>query len=219
MVEFPCQLLLIFRSLFKSRARLEAEIIVLRQQLNVRGRRKRIRLRNWDRFVFVGLYRFFPSMLSAITIVKPETVIGWHRDGFRAYWRWKPRRRAGRPMIGRLSNLKAAVPLHFAHYNFVRIHPSLRVTPAMAAGASEWFIEELIDIAIDGEMVTGWFTMIEEKLAVPFETMVLGVSVNRRGHPPEQGRPNRCHLLTWARSAAPPILDLPLPSPPPRSRA
>ncbi len=52
----------------------------------------------------------------------------------------------------KLSNLKAAVALHFAHYNFVRIHPSLRVTPAMAAGVSDrlWFIEELIDIAIDG---------------------------------------------------------------------
>ncbi len=86
-----------------SRARLEAEIIVLRQQLNVLGRRapKRIRLSNWDRFVFLGLYRFIPSILSAITIVKPETVIGWHRDGFRAYWRWKPRQRAGRPMIDR----------------------------------------------------------------------------------------------------------------------
>ena len=50
-----------------------------------------------------------------------------------------------------MSNLKA-VALHFAHYNFVRIHPSLRVTPAMAAGVSGrlWFIEELIDIAIDG---------------------------------------------------------------------
>ena len=55
----------------------------------------------------------------------------------------------------KLSNLKAAVALHFAHYNFVRMHPSLRVTPAMAAGVSDriWFIEELIDIAIDGRDV------------------------------------------------------------------
>jgi hypothetical protein len=52
----------------------------------------------------------------------------------------------------KLSNLKAAVALHFAHYDFVRIHPSLRVTSAVAAGVSDrlWFIEELIDIAIDG---------------------------------------------------------------------
>ena len=52
----------------------------------------------------------------------------------------------------KLSNLKAAVALHFAHYDFVRIHPSLRVTSATAAGVSDrlWFIEELIDIAIDG---------------------------------------------------------------------
>jgi hypothetical protein len=47
----------------------------------------------WDRFVFGWLYRFFPSILSAITIIKPETVIGWHRDGFRSYWRWKSRLR------------------------------------------------------------------------------------------------------------------------------
>jgi transposase InsO family protein len=101
MVEILCQLLSILRSSFKSRTRLEAEIIVLRQQLNVLGRRKpkRIHLRNWDRFVFVWLDRFFPSILSAITIVKPETVSGWHHDGFRAYWRWKSRRRAGRPAI------------------------------------------------------------------------------------------------------------------------
>lgn len=59
-------------------------MLVLRQQLNVLGQRaaKRIRLRNWDRFVLVWLYRFFPSILSAVTIVKPETVIGWHRDAF-----------------------------------------------------------------------------------------------------------------------------------------
>ncbi len=103
MVELLCQLLLILRSLFESRARLEAEITVLRQQLDVLGRRapKRIRLRNWDRFVFVWLHRTFPSILGAITIVKPETVIRWHRDGFGAYWRWKSRQRAGRPMIDR----------------------------------------------------------------------------------------------------------------------
>jgi hypothetical protein len=101
MVESVCQLLLTLRSLLKSQARLGAEILILRQQLSVLGRRapKRIRLRNWDRFVLVWLYRLFPSILNAITVVKPETVIRWHRDGFRAYWRWRSRRRAGRPAI------------------------------------------------------------------------------------------------------------------------
>ena len=51
--------------------------------------------------IFVWLYRFFPSILNAITVVKPETVIRWHRRGFRAYWRWKSRRRGGRPRINR----------------------------------------------------------------------------------------------------------------------
>ena len=52
----------------------------------------RMRLRNIDRLIFVWLYRCFPAILNAITVVKPETVIRWHRRGFRAYWRWKSRR-------------------------------------------------------------------------------------------------------------------------------
>jgi hypothetical protein len=88
------------RSLLKSRACLEAENLVLRQQVTVLSRksRSRVRLRNLDRLIFVWLYRFFPSILNAITVVKPETVIRWHRRGFRAYWCWKSRRSgAGHP--------------------------------------------------------------------------------------------------------------------------
>jgi hypothetical protein len=72
---------------FKSRARLEAENLVLRQQLNVLIRKlpKRLALKNSDRLLLVWLYRLFPSVLSAIRIVRPETVIHWHRRGFRAY--------------------------------------------------------------------------------------------------------------------------------------
>jgi transposase InsO family protein len=67
--------------LFKSRARLEAEILVLRQQLNVLRRQvsKRPQLNNADRFLLVWLYRWFPSVLGAIAIVRPETIIRWHR--------------------------------------------------------------------------------------------------------------------------------------------
>jgi hypothetical protein len=103
MVEFLTKLLLIARSRLKSRARLEAENIVLRQQVIVLSRksRSRVRLRNIDRLIFVWLYRLLPSVLDAFVIVKPETVIRWHRRGFRAYWRWKSRRRGGRPRIGR----------------------------------------------------------------------------------------------------------------------
>ena len=86
---------------FKSRARLEAEIILLRHQLNVLRRRvpSKPRLAVADRLLFVWLYRLVPSVLSAIAIVQPETIIRWHRKGFRLYWRWKSRARGGRPKI------------------------------------------------------------------------------------------------------------------------
>ena len=54
-----------------------------------------------DRLILVWLYRAFPPLLNAITVVKPETVLGWHRRGFRAYWNWKSRRHGGRPRIDR----------------------------------------------------------------------------------------------------------------------
>src|SRR5271169_4840542 len=86
---------------FKSRSRLEAENVVLRHQLivlrrNVRGQ---VRLTNSDRWFFVYLYRWYPSILNALTIIQPETLVRWHRVGFRCYWRWKSRRRGGRPQI------------------------------------------------------------------------------------------------------------------------
>jgi hypothetical protein len=78
---------------------LEAEILVLRHQLNVLRRKspKRLAFSNVDRLVFVGLYRLAPGVVDALKILKPQTVIHWHRAGFRAYWRWKSRTRGGRP--------------------------------------------------------------------------------------------------------------------------
>ena len=101
MSAFLAKLLLVARSRLRSRASLEAENLVLRQQVVVLSRksRSRVRLRNIDRLILVWLYRFIPSILNAIVIVKPETVIRWHRRGFQAYWRWKSRRRGGRPRI------------------------------------------------------------------------------------------------------------------------
>src|SRR5271170_4392524 len=103
MVEFLIKLLLIARTRLRSRASLEAENLVLRQQVIVLSRksRSRVRLRNIDRLIFVWLYRCFPAILNAITVVKPETVIRWHRRGFRAYWCWKSRQCGGRPRIDR----------------------------------------------------------------------------------------------------------------------
>ena len=85
-------------SLFRSRVRLEAEILVLRQQINVlrRNSPKRFVFQTFDRLVFVGLYRLAPSIVDALAIVRPETVVRWHRAGFRSFWRWKSRRRGGR---------------------------------------------------------------------------------------------------------------------------
>jgi hypothetical protein len=87
--------------LFRSRAALQAEILVLRHQLNVLRRRspKRVAVSNVDRLVLVGLYRLAPKVLDALKILQPETVVRWHRAGFRTYWRWKSRPHAGRPKI------------------------------------------------------------------------------------------------------------------------
>ena len=85
--------------LFRSRAALEAEILVLRHQLNVLRRKspKRVTLGSIDRLLLVGLYRLAPGVLDALKIIRPETLMRWHRAGFRAYWRWKCRPRGGRP--------------------------------------------------------------------------------------------------------------------------
>src|SRR5256886_12700345 len=81
------------------RRRLEAENLVLRHQLNVLQQRapRRLYLRWADRALFVWLYRRCPRILSSITIVRPETVVRWHRMGFATYWRWKSRPHGGRP--------------------------------------------------------------------------------------------------------------------------
>src|SRR5262249_34124224 len=89
--------------LFKSRSRLEAENLFLRHQLNLALRQKppRIRLRGSDRAMLVWMVRLWPSLLDAVQIVRPETILHWHRAGVRAFWRWKSRNRAGRPRIDR----------------------------------------------------------------------------------------------------------------------
>jgi formyltetrahydrofolate synthetase len=96
-----CFVLAVLASPFKSKSRLEAENAALRRQLVVLRRKVqgRIRLRNNDRWFLIQLYRWFPSILQVITIVQPETLVRWHRAGFRYYWRWKSRPRGGRPQI------------------------------------------------------------------------------------------------------------------------
>jgi hypothetical protein len=85
----------------RSHASREAEIMFLRQQLLVltRSAPTRLKLRPADRLIFISLCRLFPALLGAAVIFRPETLVRWHRSGFRRYWRWKSRRRVGRPAI------------------------------------------------------------------------------------------------------------------------
>jgi hypothetical protein len=101
MIAFLILVLHVVVSPLKTKARLEAEIIMLRHQLNVLRRRvpSKPRLAVADRLLFVWLYRLFPSVLNAIAVVQPETIIRWHRTGFRLYWRWKWSARGGRPKV------------------------------------------------------------------------------------------------------------------------
>src|SRR5262245_1579198 len=90
-----------FCDLFKSRRRLQAENLFLLHQLNIMLRRAlpRPRLRASDRTLLVWMARMCPGLLDLAQVVKPETILRWHRAGFRAFWRWKCRKRAGRPNV------------------------------------------------------------------------------------------------------------------------
>ena len=101
MIGLFCFALAMLGSPFKSKLRLEAENAVLRHQLIVLRRRLhgRVRLTDHDRWFLIQLYRWFPSILQVLTIIRPETLVRWHGAGFRRYWRWKSRRVGGRPQI------------------------------------------------------------------------------------------------------------------------
>jgi hypothetical protein len=115
-------------SLFKSRSALHVEILVLRHQLNVLGRRtsRRAQLTNVDRLLFVWLYRLWPGLLRAVTILRPETIVCWHRQGFRAYWRWRSRRGPGRPKVSEeLRGLIREISLLNPLWGAPRVHGEL----------------------------------------------------------------------------------------------
>src|SRR5262249_51373393 len=101
MIALICFCLTLFALPFKSKSRLEAENAALRHQVIVLQQRVsgRVQLTNGDRLFLVMLYRWFPSVLKAITIIRPVTLVRWHRAGFRRYWRWKSRSLGGRPQI------------------------------------------------------------------------------------------------------------------------
>jgi transposase InsO family protein len=114
--------------LFKSRCRLEAEDLFLRHQLSVALRRAppRLRLRGGDRALLVWMTRLWPSLLGVAKVAQPETILRWHRAGFRAFWRWKSRKRAGRPKIDRgLRDLIQRMSKENPQWGASRIHGEL----------------------------------------------------------------------------------------------
>src|SRR5450631_2211931 len=114
--------------LLKSRWRLEAENMFLRHQLNIALRRAppRLRLRGSDRALLVWMTRLWPNLLGAAQVVQPETILRWHRSGFKAFWRWKSRKRAGRPKIDRgLRDLIRRMSRENALWGASRIHGEL----------------------------------------------------------------------------------------------
>src|ERR1700730_15311624 len=113
---------------FKSKLRLEAENAVLRHQLNVLRRRRhgRVRLTNHDGWFFIQLYRWFPSILQVLTLIRLETLVRWHRAGFRCYWRWKSHPLGGRPQIDtKLCVLIRRMSMENSLWGAPRIHGEL----------------------------------------------------------------------------------------------
>jgi hypothetical protein len=100
MVAILCALASIFEFRVRSRASLELELIALRHQVTVLRRQPpgRPQLSSLDRLLWVWLYRIWPQVIDAMVLVKPATVVQWHRNGLRLYWRWRSRR-PGRPKI------------------------------------------------------------------------------------------------------------------------
>ena len=114
--------------MFKSRRRLEAENLFLRHQLNIALRRAppRLRMHGCDRALLIWVTRIWPNLLDLSQVVKPETILWWYRSGFKAFWRWKSRHRAGRPKVDReLRNLIRRMSKEKPLWGASRIHGEL----------------------------------------------------------------------------------------------
>src|SRR5260370_22651530 len=128
MVRVPGFFVAVLAGLRSSQARREAEIRYLGQQLVVlkRTAAARPRLKATDRLIFVCLYCLFPSLLDASIIFKPKTLLRWHRTGFRLFWRWKSRRRPGRPALpADIRSLVRRISRENAFWGAPRIHGEL----------------------------------------------------------------------------------------------
>lgn len=111
----------------KSRTHLVLENVALRQQLAVFSRQNRKPKLRWhDRLFWVMLSRMWHGWRRALLLIRPETVIGWHRRGFRLFWRYKSRRRSGRPQVaGELRDLILRMAQENPTWGAPRIHSEL----------------------------------------------------------------------------------------------
>src|SRR5260370_37575134 len=178
MIGLLCFALAVLASPFKSKLRLEAENAVLRHQLIVLRRRLhgRVRLTNHDRWFFILLYRWFPSILQVLTIIRPETLVRWHRLGFRCYWRWKSRPRGGRPQIetdlrGLIRRVSIENPL-LEHHVFMANCSSLGLRSLNRALPSTWSSGEdrpardgLLSCVIMLQTLPPWTCLLSRPLA------------------------------------------------------
>jgi len=122
------ELVIFVADIFKSRRRLEAENLFLRHQLNIALRRAppHLRLRGSDRALLVWMTRIWPNLRDLAQVVKPATILRWHRSGFKAFWRWKSRNRVGRPKIDRgLRDLIQRISRENPLWGASRIHGEL----------------------------------------------------------------------------------------------
>src|ERR1035437_895565 len=129
--------------MFKSRYRLEAENFFLRHQLTIALRRApaRLRLRGRDRALLISMTRIWPSLIGAAQVVQPETILRWHRAGFKIFWRWKSRNRAGRPKIDRgLRDLIRRMSRENALWGASRIHGELLMLGVAQSTVSKYMV-------------------------------------------------------------------------------
>ena len=100
MFEFILSLLAVVRVFLRTRRDTAIEVLALRQQVAVlKRKRPRPELNSWDRLFWTALRQFWPRWRDVLVIVKPETVVAWHRAGFRLYWRWRSLPRGGQPKL------------------------------------------------------------------------------------------------------------------------
>src|SRR6202158_3627080 len=120
---------------------LEAENLLLRHQLTIALRRapSRLRMLGSDRALLIWMTRLWPSLLGAVQVVQPETILRWHRAGFKMFWRWKSRNRAGRPRIDRgLRGLIRRMSRENPLWGASRIHGELLMLGFEVAPSTIW---------------------------------------------------------------------------------